>query len=230
MKIRKFTATAVLAIAATGIAAGTAYAAPATPDASQTSQAEQHAVGWTVTRSGNQVIVQTAAGSLNVEDNHLVVRDGQGVAVEAVPLSLAVDGRAYPVAAQVAGNTATLTANTDPAVATAAPRLAPSDIDLPAAIGGVQPAIGLTASVGGFLGAAAGLVGGCILGATVAGVVSAPAAMLFGAGPIAGCIGGALLLGATSSLAGTAVGGLGSALANAPQFMQVLNQPAAPKK
>ncbi|MFE3289958.1 hypothetical protein [Rhodococcus sp. NPDC059234] len=230
MKIRKFTATAVLAIAATGIAAGTAYAAPAATDAPQTSQAEQHAVGWTVTRSGNEVVVQTAAGSLNVEGNHLVVRDGQGVAVEAVPLSLAFDGRAYPVAAQVAGNTATLTANTDPAVATPAPKLTPRDIDLPAAVSGVQPAIGLTASVGGFLGAAAGLVGGCILGATVAGVVSAPAAMLFGAGPLAGCIGGALLLGATSSLAGTAIGGLGSALANAPQFMQVLNQPAAPKK
>ncbi|MFC7451149.1 hypothetical protein [Rhodococcus daqingensis] len=231
MSIRKFTATAILAITATSIATGTAHAVPRTTDAPQTSQNVEHAVDWTVTSAGNQVIVQTAAGTLSTENNHLVVRDGRGAAVEAVPLAIAFDGLAYPVAAQVAGNTATLTANTDAGAATLVPRFGNArDIDLPAAIGGVQPAISLTSAVGGFLGAATGLVGGCLLGATVAGVVSAPAAMLFGAGPLAGCVGGALLLGATSGLAGTAIGGLGSALANAPQFIQLLNQPAAPKK
>ncbi|MFE3292863.1 hypothetical protein [Rhodococcus sp. NPDC059234] len=229
MKIRKFTTTAILAIAATSIATGTAYAAPATSESTQTSQNAQPSVNWTVTRAGDQVLVHTAAGSLSTEDNRLLVRDAEGTVVEAVPLTIAFDGMAYPISAQITGNTATLTADTGAAVPM--PKVgALHDIDLPAAVGGVQPAISLTSAVGGFLGSATGLVGGCLLGATVAGVVSAPAAMLFGAGPLAGCIGGALLLGATSGLAGTAIGGLGSALANAPQFIQLLNQPAAPKK
>ncbi|NED68524.1 spore germination protein, partial [Streptomyces sp. SID10244] len=78
----------------------------------------------------------------------------------------------------------------------------PHKVDLSAAVAGVKDNITLTAAIGGFLGAAAGLVGGCLLGAVAAGVVSAPAVLLFGAGPLAGCIGGALLLGSGASLAG----------------------------
>jgi hypothetical protein len=61
-------------------------------------------------------------------------------------------------------------------------------------------------------------------------VISAPAALLFGAGPVAGCIGGALLVGAGASLAGTAIGGLGAMAANADPFITLLNAPPAPKK
>ncbi|MGB3772299.1 MAG: hypothetical protein WBF79_03400 [Rhodococcus sp. (in: high G+C Gram-positive bacteria)] len=102
--------------------------------------------------------------------------------------------------------------------------------DLPAAVSGVKDNITTTAALGGYLGGAAGLVGGCLLGGAVAGVVSAPAALLFGAGPLAGCVGGALLLGSTSALGGTAIGGLGSAAANAGTFVTLLNQPPAAKK
>lgn len=102
------------------------------------------------------------------------------------------------------------------------------NVDLPAAVSGVRDNITTTATIGGYIGGATGLVGGCLLGGAAAGVVSAPAALLFGAGPVAGCVGGALLLGSTGALAGTAVGGLGSAAANAGTFVQLLNQP--PKK
>jgi opacity protein-like surface antigen len=222
MKIGKFAATSALVIAAMTTAMGTSYADPAPAPAP---------VGWNVTQSGNQVIVDTTAGSLSNEDNHLVVRDASGALVDSVPLSLAVDGFAHPVAADIDGNHAVLTADVTPAAATPVSTQLPGlqQVDLPAAVAGVKDNLSLSASVGGFLGAATGLVGGCLLGALAGGVVSAPAALLFGAGPIAGCIGGALLLGSTASLAGTAVGGLGAIAANAQQFITLLNAPPAKK-
>ncbi|NDV10176.1 hypothetical protein GXW84_38105 [Rhodococcus sp. IEGM 248] len=219
MKMTKLMAVAAMTIASMGIVAGTAYADPApTPG-----------VGWNVTSNGNQVIVDTAAGSLSNENNHLVIRDAAGALVDSVPLAIAVDGVSHPVAAQIDGHTATLTTDTSPAAATPV-SLPLQQVDLPAAVASVKDNITLTAAVGGFLGAASGLVGGCLLGAIAGGVVSAPAALLFGAGPVAGCIGGALLVGAGASLAGTAIGGLGAMAANAQPFMTLLNQPPAAKK
>lgn len=221
MKMNTLVAIAAMTIASMGIAVGTASADPA--------PAATPGVGWTVTRSGDAVVVDTAVGTLGNEGNRLVVRDADGVVVESVPLSIAVDGIAHPVAAQIDGRTATLTADTTPAAATPV-ALPVQDIDMNAAVAAVKDPITLTGAIGGFMGAATGLVGGCILGAVAAGVVSAPAAMLFGAGPLAGCIGGALLVGAGASLAGTAIGGLGGAAANAQQFITVLNAPPAAKK
>lgn len=222
MKIGKFAATSALVIAAMTTAMGTSYADPAPAPAP---------VGWNVSANGAQVIVDTSAGTLSNEDNHLVVRDAAGALVDSVPLSIAVDGFAHPVAADIDGNHAVLTADVSPAAATPVAAQLPGlhQVDLPAAIAGVKDNLSLTASVGGFLGAATGLVGGCLLGAVAAGVVSAPAALLFGAGPIAGCIGGALLLGSTASLAGTAIGGLGAIAANAGPFIALLNAPPAKK-
>lgn len=145
-----------------------------------------------------------------------------------MPQSIAVDGFAHPVAAQINGRTATLTTDTSPAAATPV-TLPLRQVDLPSASAGVKDNITLTAAVGGFLGAA-GLVGGCLLGAVAGAVISAPAALLFGAGPLAGCIGGALLVGAGAPLAGTAIGGLGAMAANADPFITLLNAPPVPKK
>ncbi|MFE5700297.1 hypothetical protein [Rhodococcus koreensis] len=231
MKIRNLAAIAVVSIGALGIASGTAQAVPNRTDAPPSAQSIPQSVDWTVTRDGNNVSVHIASGSLALENNHLIVRNNQGSVVESIPLTLAVDGVAHPVAAHLVGDTAILTTNTDPAAATPVAQVgARHDVDLPAAVGAVQPPISLTAAIGGFLGAATGLVGGCMLGAIAGGVVSAPAAMLFGAGPLAGCVGGALLLGSGAGLAGTAIGGLGAAITNGPQFMQLLNQAPAPKK
>ncbi|WP_072805338.1 hypothetical protein [Rhodococcoides yunnanense] len=222
MKIGKFAATSALVIAAMTTAMGTSYADPAPAPAP---------VGWNVAQSGGQVIVDTSAGTLSNENNHLVVRDAGGALVDSVPLSIAFEGLAHPVAADIDGNHAVLTADVSPAAATPVSTQLPGlqQVDLPAAVAGVKDNLSLSASVGGFLGAATGLVGGCLLGAVAAGVVSAPAALLFGAGPIAGCIGGALLLGSTASLAGTAIGGLSALASNAGPFITLLNAPPAKK-
>ncbi|WP_338889873.1 hypothetical protein [Rhodococcus sovatensis] len=222
MKIGKFAATSALVIAAMTTAMGTSYADPAPAPAP---------VGWNVSAAGDQVIVDTSAGTLSNENNHLVVRDAGGALVDSVPLSIAFDGLAHPVAADIDGNHAVLTADVSPAAATPVSTQIPGlqQVDLPAAVAGTKDNIGLSASVGGFLGAATGLVGGCLLGALAVGVVSAPAALLFGAGPIAGCIGGALLLGSTASLAGTAIGGLSAIAGNAGPFITLLNAPPVKK-
>ncbi|MDI9894879.1 hypothetical protein QM797_09090 [Rhodococcus sp. IEGM 1381] len=224
MKLTRFAATSALVIAAMTTAMGTAYADPAPAPAA--------AVGWNVTQAGNQVLVDTTAGTLSNEDNHLVVRDANGALVDSVPLAIAADGFSHPVAAVIDGNHATLTADVSPAAATPLSTTLPGlqQVDLPAAVAGVKDNLALSASVGGFLGAATGLVGGCVLGAIAMGVVSAPTVVLFGPGTIAGCIGGALLLGSTASLAGTAVGGLSAIASNAAPFVQLLNAPPAVKK
>jgi hypothetical protein len=222
MKMNKIAVVTAMTIVSLGTASATAYADPAPAAAPE--------VHWNAVAAGTGLLVTTDSGTLSNENNHLVIRDDSGVVVDSVPLALAVDGLAHPVSAQVEGNTATLAVD---ATAPAAPVYdipGLNQVDLPAAVAGVKDNLSLTATVGGFLGAATGLVGGCLLGAAAAGVVSAPVALLFGAGPIAGCIGGALLLGAGGSLAGTAIGGLGSAVANAQQFVTLLEAPPAVKK
>lgn len=222
MKLTRFAATSALVIAAMTTAMGTSYADPAPVPAP---------VGWNVSQSGEQVIVDTSAGSLSNENNHLVVRDADGALVDSVPLALAFDGFSHPVAADIDGNHAVLTADLSPVSATPVSTQLPGlqQVDLPAAVSGVKDNLSLTASVGGFLGAATGIVGGCLLGALAAGTVSAPALLLFGIAPLAGCVGGALLLGSTASLAGTAIGGLGALAANAGPFITLLNSPPAKK-
>ena len=224
MKLTRFAATSALVIAAMTTAMGTAYADPAPAPAA--------AVGWNVTQAGNQVLVDTTAGTLSNEDNHLVVRDANGALVDSVPLAIAADGFSHPVAADIDGNHATLTTDVSPAAATPVSTSLPGlqQVDLPAAVAGVKDNLSLTASVGGFLGAATGIVGGCILGIITGVVVTAPVATLLGAGPIGGCVIGAIALGAIGSLAGTSAGGLGAVIGNAGQFIQLLNAPPAVKK
>jgi hypothetical protein len=223
MKIGKFAVTSALVIGAMTAAMGTSYADPAPAPAS---------VGWTVAPSGQQVIVDTSAGTLSNEDNHLVVRDSSGAVVDSVPLAIAVDGFSHPVSADIDGSHAVLTADVSPAAATPVSTSLPglNQVDLPAAVAGVKDNLSLSASIGGYLGAATGIVGGCILGIITGVVVTAPVATLLGAGPIGGCVIGAVALGAIGSLTGTALGGLGAVAGNAPQFIQLLNAPPAVKK
>ncbi|MFE7421039.1 hypothetical protein [Rhodococcus sp. NPDC057529] len=229
MKIRTLAATAALTVGVLGVASGTAQAAPDSAGTPAIAPSIVQGVDWTVTRDGTDVVVHVASGSLAIENNLLIVRNGQGAVVASVPLTLAVDGLVHPVAARVAGDTAVLTTNTDPAAGTVDHTGALSDLARPAPIEAGPPSLSLTPAIGTSLGAATGLVGGCLLGAIAGAAMSAPAVMLFGAGPVAGCVGGALLLGSGSGLAGTATGDLGADATTGPHIMQLLNQAPAPK-
>ncbi|WP_020106372.1 hypothetical protein [Nocardia sp. 348MFTsu5.1] len=220
MKFRnRLVAVSVMVVASMSVALGAAYADPA--------PAPTEGTNWQAVRDGSSVIITTDNGSLSKEGNQLVLHDKQGAVVESVPLTLAIDDFQRPVNAKVTPASATLSVDANPLALTFAP--VKHNVDLAAAVASVKDNITLTAAVGGFLGAATGLVGGCLLGAVAAGVVSAPVALLFGAGPLAGCIGGAILLGSTFSLAGTAIGGLGAVAANVGPFIQLLNAPPKAK-
>ncbi|MGV9713638.1 hypothetical protein ACWDTI_23585 [Gordonia sp. NPDC003424] len=218
MKLNRLLAIAVMVIASMGLAVGTANAAPLT--------AAQTATHWKVARHGASVVVSTDTGTFTKANGQLLLRDAKGVVVAGVPLTVAVDDFTHPVNAVASGRTASLSLDTNPLLARFQP--VAHKADLSAAVAGVKDNITLSAAIGGFVGAAAGLVTGCLLGAVAAGVVSAPAVLLFGAGPLAGCVGGALLLGSGASLAGTAIAGLGAVAANIGPFVQLLNAP--PKK
>ncbi|MGW4340697.1 hypothetical protein ACWEK5_49270, partial [Rhodococcus koreensis] len=82
MRMSTLMAVAAMTIASMGIAAGTAHAEPA--------PAPVAGVGWNLTRTGDQVIVNTTAGSLSNENNHLIIRDASGATVESVPLAIAI--------------------------------------------------------------------------------------------------------------------------------------------
>jgi hypothetical protein len=131
MKIGRFAATSALVIAAMTTAMGTSYADPAPAPAP---------VGWNVTAQGDQVLVDTSAGTLSNENNHLVVRDAGAALVDSVPLSIAFEGLAHPVAAEIDGNHAVLTADASPAAATPVSTQIPGlqQVDLPAAVAGVR--------------------------------------------------------------------------------------------
>ncbi|MGW4339045.1 hypothetical protein ACWEK5_40540 [Rhodococcus koreensis] len=229
MKIRTLAATTALTVGVLGVASGTAQAAPDSAGTPVIAPSIVQGVDWTVTRDGTDVVVDIASGSLAIENNHLIVRNGQGAVVASVPLALAVDGLVHPVAARVAGDTAVLTTNTDPAAASTVDRTGvPSDHDRPAPIEAGPRALSLTPAIGTSLGEATGLVGGCLLGAIAGAALSAPAVMLFGAGPVAGCVGGALLLGSGAGLAGTATGDPGADATTGPHVMQLVNRAPAP--
>ena len=219
MKFNKLVAVSAMVVASMSVAVGAAYADPA--------PAPEAGTHWNVARHGSAVVVTTDNGSLSKDGNQLVLRDAAGATVESVPLTLAIDDFTHPVNAQVSTKSATLTADTNPLAARFQP--VRHNVDLPAAVAGVKDNIGLTASVGGFLGAATAPSRQPPTRPVAAGVVSAPVALLFGAGPLAGCIGGAILLGSGASLAGTAIGGLGSVIANIQPFIQLLNAPPKAK-
>ncbi|WP_228566552.1 hypothetical protein [Nocardia sp. SYP-A9097] len=101
MKYRKFAVTALIAVAATGIAAGTGYAAPAAPadqapavvqlvPASQ-SQGQDHGIDYSVqlTDAKNTVVTQVTGGafSLDADGKAVTLKDKNGQVVAQMPLT-----------------------------------------------------------------------------------------------------------------------------------------------
>lgn len=216
MKLRKFAATSALVIAALGISTGTGSAAPAAPES-----ADIHYTANVVDRS---VVVKTDGGSLTTEGGQFQVRDVSGKVVGGFPLSYQHDGLEFPIAAQIAGNQATLTPSTDRAAAHPAPMLhdVASRDDLDSAMQSAINEMTMATSVGTLIGTAIGLAGGCVLGAAV----GTPFLVL--PGWIGGCLTGAALgapLGAAAGL--VTVGGVSGVLV-AIEYFQRVNTPPAP--
>ncbi|WP_067698967.1 hypothetical protein [Nocardia jejuensis] len=218
MRFKKFAATSALVIAALGVSAGTSYADLAPAPAAGASE-----IHWDSKIEGASVVLKTDIGSLTTEGDQFQVRDGQGGLVTAFPLSFVKDGLAFPIAAAIDGNTATLTPNMDPAAAHPAPLLhevtSESQTNFDDAVSAAATQFGIITAIGTLVGTLVGGIGGCALGAFLGTPVLLP-------GWIGGCLAGAGIGIPLGAAAGLVLTGVPAAIAVGIGFFSRVNAPA----
>ncbi|UGT40338.1 hypothetical protein LTV02_30625 [Nocardia yamanashiensis] len=233
MLMRKFAATSALLIAAMGVTAGTVNAAPAAAD--------NGAVNYAATQSENgQVVIRTDVGSLVNDNGVFKIQAANGTTVAGTELKFRVDDFEFPIAAEIAGNTATLTPQYDEAHAVYKPVALPYENQAPwkneydreqAAWNRLKDTISMGATIGTLVGGIGGAALGCVAGAALGVVATGALATLFGLGPIGGCIAGAAAVGFLGVLAGQIFVTAPVAIAAAVQYFTTINQPfTAPAK
>ncbi|MET9492109.1 MULTISPECIES: hypothetical protein [unclassified Nocardia] len=206
MRFKKFAATSALVIAALGVSAGTSYADVAPAPAAAT------AIHYDTKIEGSSVVLKTDIGSLTTDDGQLQVRDPQGGVVTAVPLNFVKNGQLFPVAAQIDGNTATLTPNTDPAAALpldpAAPLIKPVDAtanpNFNQALSNLSSTVSVGVAIGSLIGTVIGAGIGCLAGGLILGAGATVATI--GTLTVPGAIGGCLVTGAAAAAIGLVAG------------------------
>ncbi|MET9487916.1 hypothetical protein [Nocardia sp. NPDC006630] len=239
MKFR--TIAAATAIAALSVTAITANVASAQPDSSSNSSVATDiapGIHYRANIVDHSVVIATDVGSLAVKDNKVQIVDGSGAAVATVPLSYQRDGKSFPIAAQIDGNTATLTPNTDPAAAQPITPGSPviKQVDATAnanfnqALSNLTNEVTVGVAIGSLIGTVIGAGIGCIAGGAILGAGATVATI--GTLTIPGAIGGCLVTGAAAAaiglVAGTIfIGGPVAAVA-VFQFFNDLATPPAP--
>ncbi|SUA44808.1 hypothetical protein [Nocardia africana] len=204
---------------------------PVTPPLSQ-GGTPQTAIHWTAKRVGESVSVTTDLGSLTTRDGELQVLDSQGTIVAGLPLAYQFDGKQFPIAAEVNGNTATLTPNTTPAAGTplAMPAALPPGLlehvdaqsDFDNNVSRAANQFGLATGAGALIGTIVGGAGGCVAGAVVGAALMTP---IFVPGWVGSCIAGAAAGVALGAAAGTVLLGVPVGIASAIQFFQLQTTP-----
>ncbi|MBF6173376.1 hypothetical protein [Nocardia blacklockiae] len=229
--MRKFTAVATLVTAATGIATGTAYAAPE-PD---------EVVNYQARTTETATVISTDAGSLDVENGVFKIKAADGTTVAGTELSFRVDDFVFPIAARIQDRTATLTPQFDLAHATYRPVALPFEDQAPfktpydrelAAWNRLTSTISAGATIGTLVGGLTGGAIGCVLGGIAGATVAAAAIVgLFGAflpAAVIGCFGGIVAVGALGTLAGQLLVTAPVAILAAAQYFTTINQPFTP--
>ncbi|MEC3913951.1 hypothetical protein [Nocardia sp. CDC160] len=236
MRLKKFTAVSALVVASLGVTAGTVNAAPA---------ADTNApINYTATSTDTNTIIRTDAGSMVVENGNFEIKAANGNVVAGMPLKFRVDDFEFPIAAEIADHTATLTPQYDMDHATYAP--VAKDVALPyedqapwksdydreqAAWNRMKDTISLGATIATLVGGLGAAAVGCVLGFGVGALSTGVLATLFGAGPIIGCLVGAGAVGFLGTIAGQLFITAPVAIAAAIQYFTTINQPhvVAPK-
>ncbi|MFI9408195.1 hypothetical protein [Nocardia gamkensis] len=232
--MRKFVTVAAGLVAAVGITSGSAGAQPDT----------QGPVGFTARATDTQSIVETDAGSLVVEEGVFKVESGDGTVLTGMPLTFRVDDFEFPIAADIAGRTATLTPRFDLAHAVYKPVALPFEDKAPwkneydreqAAWTRLTSTITMGATLGTLVGGLGGGAVGCVLGGIAGATVAAATIVgLFGAfvpAAAIGCLGGIMAVGALGTLAGQLLVTGPVAIGAAIQYLATVNQPpVAPAK
>ncbi|MEU4597762.1 hypothetical protein [Nocardia sp. NPDC023988] len=228
MKMRKFAVVAALLTVATGVTAGTVNAAP-----------EQAApINYTAeVVDESRAVVTTDAGSLVTEDGAFKIKAADGTTVAATPLTFRLDEFELPIAAEISGNTATLTPQLDPAKAVYKPVALPYEDKAPwkteyereqAAWQRLTSTISMGATIGTLVGGLGGAAAGCIAGAALGLVATGALLTLFGLGPLGGCVAGAAAVGFLGVIAGQLFVTGPVAVAAAIQYFTTINQPFTP--
>ena len=228
MQMRKFAATSALLIAAMGVTAGTVHAEPVAEAAAPINY-EAKVV------DDSKAIITIDSGSLVVEDGALKIKAANGETVKGAELKYRIDDFELPIAADIAGNTATLTPVLDASQAVYKPVALPYENQAPwkseydrevAAFNRLKDTISVGATIGTLVGGLSGAAIGCVAGAAAGLVATGVLLALFGAGPIAGCVVGAAGVGFLGTLIGQIFITAPVAIAAAIQYFSTINQPA----
>ncbi|MBL1074851.1 hypothetical protein JK358_10650 [Nocardia sp. 2] len=229
MKLHKLAVSAALLSTAVAVASGTASAAPEVADAG--------VINYSMTTTETQQIIKTDAGSMVVEDGVFKVKAANGTTVAGTELKFRVDDFEFPIAAEIADRTATLTPQFDLAHAAYKPVALPYENQAPwkseyereqAAWSRMTSTLGLGASIGTLVGGISGAALGCVIGAGVAFGATLPLAAMFGLGPLGGCLIGASTLGFLGTLLGQVFVTAPVAILAAAQYFTTINQPFTP--
>jgi len=109
MKYKKFAATAILAVAATGIASGTSGAAPSAPAPAVQNQAapgvlgQDQGVGYTVQALDKSIVAAVTGGSFafDADKKYVTVTNADGAVVTSIPLQAKVGEELISIAATI---------------------------------------------------------------------------------------------------------------------------------
>ncbi|MBF6385317.1 hypothetical protein IU444_14360 [Nocardia farcinica] len=230
MRKSKLAVIAALVSIATGVAAGTAGAAPEVP--------APEAVNFTAQSTDTQSIITTDAGSLVVEDEVFKIKASDGTVLAGTPLRFRIDDFEFPIAADISGRTATLTPQFDREHAVYKPVALPFEDKAPwkseydrevAAWTRLTNTISMGATIGTLVGGLGGAAVGCVLGG-IAGATVASATIVGLFGPFIpaaaiGCLGGIIAVGALGTVAGQLLVTAPVAIAAAIQYFTTINQP-----
>ncbi|WP_077040418.1 hypothetical protein [Rhodococcus sp. MTM3W5.2] len=188
MRLKKFAATSLMAIAALGVGAGTSYAAPAAPET----------IDWSSKIEGQSVVTTIDAGGFKVsgDGKNIELQDNAGKAVVSLPLAFQLNSLKFPMEQKISedGKTVTMTPVFDLGKAkpvTPADRgdrtvgnIAIKDIASPAENLSAQQTFSAQLAVATATGGLTGTIIGCVVG-----LVPGLAAGIIGALP--GCVTGA---------------------------------------
>ncbi|MGF6886541.1 hypothetical protein ABIA39_004685 [Nocardia sp. GAS34] len=210
MKMRNVAAVAVPLVAAVGMSAGVAAAAPSPSDSAGP-------IHYTVSRSGDSAVIATDGHWLQ-DAGRILLENASGAVEAMLPSTYRIDDTAYPVQAHIDGGTVTLTPVrhngthvTDPTypsdlvpaskLQTVAESFTPRDQQALAALASRSTIASISSAV---LGAIVGGGAGCLLGAAVGATSVGIATLLTGLvpGAVVGCIVGAGLLGSVGAIGG----------------------------
>ena len=233
--MRRITVASTLIAASVCLAAAPASAAPAAADG--------QAIDYTTTSTPTQTTIHTDAGSMGVENGVFKIKAANGTTLAGTELTFRVDDFVFPIAADIADHTATLTPQLDAAHAVYKPVDLPYQNTAPwktpydreqAAWSRLSSTILTGATVGTMVGGLAGGGVGCILGG-VAGATVAAATIVGLFGPIVpaaglGCLGGIIAVGALGTLAGQLLVTAPVAVMAAVQYFTTINAPFVPVK